>query len=310
MQNNRIVFMGTPQIACNYLTSLINAKHNIVGVVTQPPRKRGRGMQFQNSPVHELAILNKINIITPDNLKSNKLIDKLKQLNPELIVVMGYGKLLTEAILNLPKLGCINVHVSLLPRWRGPSPIEFSLINGDQYSGVSIFKIEKELDSGPIFAQKKIQIYNFENKELLTEKLNKIGCKLLIDILPQIFDQSIVPTNQNKKLVTYSKKINSNMTKIDFNTDVESVINKIRAFSPKPSAWFKYKNERIKIIKASKSSQNNKPSMILNNKFHIGCLNGSICIEKIQREGKKIMSLEEFLRGFSFNIGEKVNANI
>ncbi|SVA05764.1 uncharacterized protein METZ01_LOCUS58618 [marine metagenome] len=299
--------MGTPLIATNYLNSLINNKYNVVSVFTQPPRKRNRGMKVQSSPVHELANHNNIKVNFPTRL-DEEAFDLIKSYKPDLIIVMAYGLLIPTKILNFPQYGCINIHVSLLPRWRGASPIEHTLLNGDTETGITIIKLIEKLDAGPIIAQKKIPVVENINKDDLSDKLTQLGSDLLIDILPKLFADKIVMQDQNNKEATYAQKINSQMRKINFNLSTREVLNQIRAYATNPGAWFFYNNERIKIISASIQSNKGNPSTILNKQFELGCLDGSILPSYLQREGKKIMYIEDFLRGFSFTVGDSLNA--
>ena len=186
MSDKKIIFMGTPLIAANYLNSLINNKYNVVSVFTQPPRKRNRGMKVQSSPVHELANHNNIKVNFPTRL-DEEAFDLIKSYKPDLIIVMAYGLLIPTKILNFPQYGCINIHVSLLPRWRGASPIEHTLLNGDTETGITIIKLIEKLDAGPILVQKKIPVVENINKDDLSDKLTQLGSDLLIDILPKLF---------------------------------------------------------------------------------------------------------------------------
>jgi len=307
MSDKKIIFMGTPLIAANYLNSLINNKYKVVSVFTQPPRKRNRGMKVQSSPVHELANHNNIKVNFPTRL-DEEAFDLIKSYNPDLIIVMAYGLLIPTKILNFPQYGCINIHVSLLPRWRGASPIEHTLLNGDTETGITIIKLIEKLDAGPIIVQKKISVVENINKDDLSDKLTEIGSDLLIDILPKLFAGKVVMQDQNNKEATYAQKINSQMRKINFNLSTKEVLNQIRAYATNPGAWFFYNNERIKIISASIQSNKGNSSTILNKQFELGCLDGSILPSYLQREGKKIMYIEDFLRGFSFTVGDSLNA--
>jgi len=307
MSDKKIIFMGTPLIAANYLNSLINNKYKVVSVFTQPPRKRNRGMKVQSSPVHELANHNNIKVNFPTRL-DEEAFDLIKSYKPDLIIVMAYGLLIPTKILNFPQYGCINIHVSLLPRWRGASPIEHTLLNGDTETGITIIKLIEKLDAGPILVQKKIPVVENINKDDLSDKLTQLGSDLLIDILPKLFADKIVMQDQNNKEATYAQKINSQMRKINFNLSTREVLNQIRAYAINPGAWFIYNNERIKIISASIQSNKGNPSTILNKQFELGCLDGSILPSYLQREGKKIMYIEDFLRGFSFTVGDSLNA--
>ena len=306
--NHRIIFMGSPKISSEYLQTLITNNFNVIGVYTQPPRPRGRGMNIQNSPVHEKAISLNLPVYHPENLKDQKNIDTFIKLNPDLVVVMAYGILLPDKILCHPKFGCINIHVSLLPRWRGAAPVEYALLNGDKETGITIFKLIKKLDAGPILSQSTLSIdYNTDREQLL-QKLNSIGKDLLIKTLPNYLNNKISLQEQNEEKATYANKISSIQTKIDFNNNVIKVSNKIKAFSPKPGAWFMFRNERIKIIHCQTSIQKCTPSVIINNEFHIGCEGGLIKPRIIQKEGKIPMGIGEFLKGFKFSVGQKVNA--
>ena len=308
MRKERIIFMGTPNIAIPYLQSLIDNKYNIIAVYTQMPSKQGRGMKIQNSAVHTLALKYNIPIFHPMNFSSLKTIKEFKQLNPDIAVVMGYGILLPKKILNTPIHGCINIHLSVLPKWRGAAPIEHAIFYGDKTTGISIFQLEEKLDAGPIIATQKINISNNFSKEDLTIQLNTLGTTLLTKILPDVFDKKISLQKQDDTKATYAKKITPKFRKINFNNDIIKVYNQIRAFSPKPSAWFIFNNERINIIECSMKICNAEISTIINDQFHIGCRNGKIVPQIIQRQGKKPMAISEFLKGFTFKVGEKISA--
>ena len=300
--------MGSPQVASEYLQILLGNNLNVVGVYTQPPRPKGRGMNIQNSPVHNEALKQKIPVFHPENFKDIENIKLFKELNPDLVIVMAYGILLPNKILNLPTFGCINIHLSLLPCWRGAAPVEYALLNGEKETGVTIFKLVDKLDAGPIISQVSILVDESLNKNELFKKLNNIGKELIIKILPNYFDNKIILKDQNEQDATYASKINPKMTQINFNENVKNVFNKIRAFSPKPGAWFLFNNERIKIISCKKTIEKSIPSKIINEHFHIGCNDGIIVPIVIQREGKKPMEIKEFLRGFTFSVGQTINA--
>ena len=307
MNNKKIIFMGTPEIATQYLNNLLQNDISIFSVFTQPPKKKSRGMILNKSPVHILAEKNNIPVFYPINFDRD-ILNKLKEIEPDLIIVMAYGKILPKEILELPKHGCINIHVSILPRWRGAAPIEHALINGDNETGISIIKLEEELDAGPIISQSKIAIPNNYNKLELTNSLTDIGTKLLIDTIPLIFNNTYTLTLQDQSKVTYAIKITSESRQINFDTSKKNILNHIRAHAPKPGAWFTIKNERIKIIEARAGLNKGKRSTILNNQFEIGCEDGSIEPLILQREGRNIINKDEFVRGFSFNINDIVNA--
>ena len=213
MSKERIIFMGTPDIASIYLNSLIDLKYNIVAIYSQPPRKKGRGMKIQESPVHKMAIKNSIKIFTPTNLSDEKWKKKFQNLKPDIVIVMGYGLKLPNYLINFPKFGCINIHVSLLPRWRGAAPIEHAILNGDKETGISIFKIVEKMDAGPIIVKDSLKINENINKAELTNILNLSGIRLLQNVLPKIFSFKIKYENQDPKKVTYAHKISNDMRK-------------------------------------------------------------------------------------------------
>ncbi len=306
MKNKKIIFMGTPVISANYLNALINQNIKIDSVFTQPPSKKFRGMKIKMSPVHEMANKNKINVFHPKNFGSET-IKYITNSKPDLIIVMAYGKILPKVILELPKFGCINVHVSILPRWRGASPIEHSLMNGDIETGISIIKLVEKLDAGPIIAQDKITIPPNFNKEQLTNSLEVLGIKLLINTIPKIFSNKIVLINQNDAEATYANKITTKSRQINFNNSTKNVLNQIRAHAPKPGAWFYLNKERIKIFEATIGNAKGKISTVINNNFDIACNNGSIQPKVLQREGKKIVTKDEFLRGFNLKVNNLIN---
>ena len=308
MFEQKIIFMGSADISKEYLRSLLENQYNIIAVYTQPPRKKNRGMEVTKSPVQLYAEEKNIDIHYPNNLQLSDEVKAFKELKPDIVVVMGYGILIPKILLNIPQFGFINVHVSLLPRWRGASPIEHSIINGDKETGISIFQLEEKLDTGPILNSASTKIEDNFSKYDLTHKLNKLGTSLLHETLPTIFSNKILMKEQDDSKATYAKKITSKLRKINFNDNVNNVYNHIRAFSPKPSAWFMHNNQRINIIKCSMDICKSESSKILNAQFHIGCKNGKIIPQVIQREGKKSMEINEFLKGYKFEVNQKINA--
>ena len=306
MNDKKIIFMGTPNIAVEHLKHLIEKNLNIVGVFTQPPRKKNRGMQIEESEVHQIAIKNNLKIFLPSNIDET-IINKTKSLKPDLIIVVAYGLILPEEFLNIPTYGCINIHVSLLPRWRGAAPIEHTLLEGDNKTGISIIKISPELDAGDIIMQESLLIDNDIYSDDLTSALTNLGKNTMMKVLPNIFENKIITKKQDQNKATYASKFSSDDRKINFNNSAEKVINHIRAHGPKPGSWFIFKGERIKILKAIKSNATGKKSTVLNKEFFLACDGGSIIPTYIQREGKKAVLLEEFLRGFSFSIEDKLN---
>ncbi len=307
MRDKKIIFMGTPDIAAQHLNVLIENNLNVVGVFTQPPRKKNRGMRVEKSDVHQIADKNNIEVFYPYKI-DDSVLEQVKSFEPDLIIVVAYGIILPSKFLNIPKYGCINIHVSLLPRWRGAAPIEHALLKGDEKTGISIIRISSKLDAGDILMQESLILNKDINSEDLTINLTNLGKKTLIKALPFLFENKLIGVKQDETKVTYANKFLPEDRKIDFNNSSNDVYNHIRAHGPKPGSWFTYKGERIKIIKAKKINELGESSTILNKEFMIACKDGAILPLLIQREGKKVVSLDDFLRGFTFSIQDKLNA--
>ena len=307
MKDKKIIFMGTPDIAAQHLNILIENNLNVVSVYTQPPRKKNRGMRIEKSDVHQIADKKNIEVFYPSKI-SDKTIEQVKNLEPDLIIVIAYGIILPTKFLNIPKYGCINIHVSLLPRWRGAAPIEHALLAGDDKTGISIISVSPKLDAGDILIQESFTLDKDINRDELTLKLTNLGKKTLMKTLPLLFENKLTSKKQDESKVTYANKFMSEDRKINFYNSSDDVFNHIRAHGPKPGSWFIYKGERIKIIKAKKINKSGDSSTILNKDFTIACKDGAISPLLIQREGKKIVSLDDFLRGFTFVIQDKLNA--
>jgi methionyl-tRNA formyltransferase len=306
MKDKKIIFMGTPDIAAQHLNVLFKKNLNIVGVFTQPPRKKNRGMRIEKSEVHQIAEKNNIEVFYPTSIDVT-VIEKVKSLEPDLIIVIAYGIILPSKFLNIPKYGCINIHVSLLPRWRGAAPIEHALLAGDDKTGISVISILPKLDAGDILMQESFAIDKDINSDDLTINLTNLGKKTLMETLPLLFENKLIRKKQDESKVTYANKFISEDRKINFYNSSDDVYNHIRAHGPKPGSWFTYRGERIKIIKAKKINELGESSTILNKDFMIACKDGAILPLLIQREGKKVVSLDDFLRGFTFSIQDKLN---
>ena len=293
----KIVFMGTPKFSIPALEKLHENKFNILTVYTQPPKKSKRGQKINVSPIEEFCKKNKLSYRNPENLNNDQEYEFFKELSVDLAIVVAYGKIIPKNFLGLPTLGFINIHASLLPKWRGAAPIQRAIINQDETIGVSIMKIQEKLDSGPVLISKKI---NLDPKLIygeIEEKLSIIGSDLLIESLKSITNRNAKFLNQIHADATYAKKINKNETKINWNLNANKVVAHIHGLSPRPGAWFNYKNERFKILRAKKSTLKGNPGNVLNEKLTVACQSESIQVLEIQREGRKKQSVEDFLIG-------------
>ena len=306
MNDKKIIFMGTPDIAAQHLQYLLDNSINIVGVFTQPPRKKNRGMNIEESPVHQIAKKNNLETFYPNSI-DGKAIEQINSLDPDIIIVVAYGIILPSQLLDIPKFGCINIHVSLLPRWRGAAPIEHAMLAGDVKTGISVIKISPKLDAGDILHQESLNISADMYSDELTVALTNLGKQTMLRVLPKIFENKTLSKKQDLNKVTYAKKFKSVDRKINFNNSTNEVYNHIRAHGPKPGSWFVYRGERIKILRAVKKKDRGQQSTILNNKFMLACSDGSILPTLIQREGKKAVEVKDFIQGFAFTVNDKIN---
>jgi len=306
MNDKKIIFMGTPDIAAQHLQYLLDNSINIVGVFTQPPRKKNRGMNIEESPVHQIAKKNNLETFYPNSI-DGAAIEQINSLDPDIIIVVAYGIILPSQLLDIPKFGCINIHVSLLPRWRGAAPIEHAMLAGDVKTGISVIKISPKLDAGDILHQESLNISADMYSDELTVALTNLGKQTMLRVLPKIFENKTLSKKQDLNKVTYAKKFKSVDRKINFNNSTNEVYNHIRAHGPKPGSWFVYRGERIKILRAVKKKDKGQQSTILNNKFMLACNDGSILPTLIQREGKKAVEVKDFIQGFAFTVNDKIN---
>jgi len=304
----KIVFMGTPIFAVPILKSLYQNGYPVSVVYTQPPQKSQRGQKINKSLIQSLSETLNIEFRTPLSLKNNREeYEYLKKLDADLGIVVAYGQIIPNEILNLTKKGFINIHASLLPKWRGAAPIQRSIINLDKQTGITIMKINNKLDSGPICNSYKIDISNNENAEIISNKLSLLGAEKILDNIDKILDDEIEFKEQNHADATYANKIEKSEGKIDWNSKAENIIGKINGLYPSPGAWFIYKGERFKILKAEISEGKGNPGIILDEYFKVACNNKSIKILEIQRQGKRPQKINEFMLGSQIKVGSNLN---
>ena len=300
--------MGTPIFAVPILKSLYQNGYPLSVVYTQPPQKSQRGQKINKSLIQSLSETLNIKFRTPLSLKNNREeYEYLKKLDADLGIVVAYGQIIPNEILNLTKKGFINIHASLLPKWRGAAPIQRSIINLDKQTGITIMKINNKLDSGPICNSYKIDISNNENAEIISNKLSLLGAEKILDNIDKILDDEIEFKEQNHADATYANKIEKSEGKIDWNSKAENIIGKINGLYPSPGAWFIYKGERFKILKAEISEGKGKPGIILDEYFKVACNNKSIKILEIQRQGKRPQKINEFMLGSQIKEGSNLN---
>ena len=299
----RVIFMGTPEFSIPTLAEIINKGHEVVGVYSQPPRKASRGGKVRKTPVHEFAESSGLEVFTPTSLKSEEQVEAFKALNADVAIVVAYGLLLPTPILDACPYGCLNVHGSLLPRWRGAAPIQRAIMAGDSATGVMIMQMDEGLDTGDILLSEHIPITKTMTAGDLHDDMMIRGADLLGRALDALGRGSLVPTPQPDEGVTYAKKIEKTESKIEWSNSAETIHNHIRGLSPFPGAWFEIlknneKKERIKIIRSALPEDQ---EAALQNKSEdeliIECGEGAIQLIEVQREGKKPMSAKDFLNG-------------
>ena len=300
----RIIYMGTPDFAVPALVALAKAGHEIVGVYSQPPRPAGRGKALRPSPVQAQAEQMGIEVRTPVSLKDPEVQSAFAALNADVAVVAAYGLILPRAVLEAPRSGCLNIHASLLPRWRGAAPIQRAILSGDNVTGVTIMNMEAGLDTGPMRAK---HVTPIEDKTAgaLTAELAQAGAELMVEVLDDLSAHPPVP--QPEDGVTYAAKIDKSEARIDFTRDAHQVERQIRAFNPMPGAFLEYRGERFRILAAHVEEHEGPPGELLDNSLLIGCGHGAIRPTLIQRAGKGAMSPGELLRGYDMPAGSRVD---
>ena len=296
----RIVFMGTPAFAVPTLVALHEAGHEVVAAYTQPPRPAGRGKQLQPSPVQQTAAALGIAVRHPETLRDMEAHADFLALEPDIAVVVAYGLILPQPILTGPKHGCLNVHGSLLPRWRGAAPIQRAILAGDHVTGVTIMRMERGLDTGPMLATARVPIEDKTSGELHAE-LAEIGARLMVETLAQIDQLKAEP--QPELGANYAAKIDKAETRIDWSKPAELIEREVRAFAPFPGSWLELDGERIKLLKARVIGVNGAPGTVLDEDFTVACGDAAIRPLTVQRAGKPAMGVAEFLRGRAVAVG-------
>ncbi len=305
----KIVFMGTPLFAVPILKSLYQNGYSVSVVYTQPPQKSQRGQKINKSPVQGISETLKIEYRTPSSLKNNtKEYNYLKELNADIAIVVAYGQIIPKKYLSLVKKGFINIHASLLPKWRGAAPIQRSIMNLEKETGISVMRIEEKLDTGPICNSYKIEIMTDDNSETISEKLSTIAAEKILDNIDNILDDKIEFKEQNHNEASYAAKIEKTEGQIEWGETAENIIGKINGLYPSPGAFFTYNGERYKILKASLALGSGKIGEVLDNYLEISCGNKkSIKVLEIQRQGKRPQNISEFMLGSQIKKGSKLS---
>ena len=304
----KIVFMGTPMFAVPILKSLYQNGYPISNVYTQPPQKSQRGQRINKSPIQGIAETLNLDFKTPKSLKdNNEEYESFKKIEADLVVVVAYGQIIPKEFLSLSKKGFINIHASILPRWRGAAPIQRSIMNLDKETGVSIMKIAEKLDTGPVCNTYKIDLDNNLNAQDIGEKLSLLAAEKILDNIDDILDDKATFIEQDHSKATYASKIQKSEGEIDWTESAQNIIGKINGLYPTPGAFFIYNGERYKILKADIGNGIGNPGEVISNYLEIVCgKNQSIKIIEIQRQGKKPQNIGEFMLGSQLKKGSKI----
>ncbi len=305
----KILFMGTPEIAATVLEALISQKRDICAVITREDKPRGRGNQMTPTPVRVLAEKNGIASYTPKTLKDEEFQSLLQKLNPDIIVVVAYGKILPSSVLDYPKFGCINLHVSLLPKYRGSAPMQRAIMNGETETGVTVMQMDVGLDTGDIISYSKFEITENDNLETVHDKSAELGAILLSETLDKIENGTATRTKQDDSLATYADKIEKSDMKIDFNADARAVSCRIRGVTP-PGAFAYQNGKMLKITSLSVTTGKGAPGEVINTEakgegyFDVACKEGAIRVYTVVPEGKGKMSAGDYIRGRKIQKGD------
>jgi len=303
-----VVFAGTPEFAASCLAALVESRHHVTGVLSQPDRPSGRGLSRTHSAVKRFALEHGIEVCQPASLRDDRTAEQLKRWLPDVIVVAAYGLILPQTVLDIPRLGAINVHASLLPRWRGAAPIQRALLAGDQVTGISIMRMDAGLDTGPVLLQETIAISQEDTGGVLHDRLAALGAKLVVRVLDRLGFGELKGTPQPVEGVTYAPKIEKREARIDWREDAKAIRRRVRAFNPAPGASARVRGVELKIWACSAAVGRGEPGSILRAEQDgvlVACGDGAVLATELQRSGGKRLAASEFLRGFPLSAGER-----
>ncbi len=308
----KIIFMGTPEFSVGALESIIQAGHQVLLVVTQPDKPKGRGKEMQMTPVKECALKHDIPVFQPIKIKTPEAVDKLREYDADVFVVAAFGQFLSEDILNMPKYGCINIHASLLPRYRGAGPIQRVILNGEKETGITIMQMDKGIDTGDMLLQSRIKIDEKETGDSLHDKLAAEGARLIVEALPKIETGELTVVKQNDEDSCYAKMLQKSMGRIDWSMGAEDIERMVRAFNSWPGTYTSYNGKTLKIWESDvcekKSVEKNVASgtiiAVENDAVYVKTGDKDLKITKLQLEGKKRMAVKDFLLGCKMKVGE------
>ncbi|MEK7845565.1 MAG: methionyl-tRNA formyltransferase [Nitrospinota bacterium] len=311
-----VIFMGTPDFAVSTLEGLIKSNHKIIAVVTRPDRPKGRGREILPSPVKVVAEDNKIEVLQPEKVREPDFVKKLREYRPDCIVVVAFGQILPKDILSLPRYGCINLHASILPKYRGAAPINWALINGETKTGVTSMLMNEGMDTGDILIQREVEITEGDSAGTLHDRLSEIGSEVILETLDGLEKGTVKRVKQNESSATYAQKIKKEDCLINWDEDAKKIVNRIRGLTPAPGAYTSYNGKRLKIIEAVNPPRpplqkggwgdlkKGEVFEVNRNGIKVICGNGLVIIKNLQPEGKRVMGVGEFISGHNIKAGE------
>lgn len=301
----RIAFMGTPDFAVPALNALAEAGHTIVAVYSQPPRPTGRGHHEHPSPVHAFAQSKGIAVFTPTSLKSAEEQDRFRALELDLAVVAAYGLILPQAILDAPRLGCINIHASLLPRWRGAAPIHRALLAGDPQTGITIMQMEAGLDTGPMLTMQALDIAPDDTTARLHDRLAALGARMIVEAVDNLAQGRLTPQPQPQEGVTYAKKLEKDEGRIDWTQAASHIAIQARGLNPWPGLWCEIGGQRLKVLEASLHPGSGAPGTVIAAPLVVACGHGALSLDRVQRAGKAAVAAADYVRGTPSPVGSR-----
>lgn len=304
----RVIFAGTPEFAAQALAAILAAGHDLTLVLTQPDRPAGRGMALQASPVKQLALMHGLTLHQPSSLKSEEACQPIIEARPDVMVVAAYGLILPQAVLDIPRLGCLNIHASLLPRWRGAAPIQRAILAGDTASGVTIMRMEAGLDTGPMLLKESLPIAATDTAGSLHDKLAVLGARLIVEALPRLERGELREDIQPAEGVTYAAKLDKAEAGLDWRLPAAQLDRAIRAFNPFPGAAARFDGQAVKIWSAEPILATGEPGSVLqagNDGIVVACGDGALRLTELQKAGGKRLAAADFLRGFALEPGQR-----
>lgn len=307
----KVIFMGTPEIAATILAAIIDSRHEVVLAVTQEDKPKGRGKMLSAPPVKEVALKNNIEVFQPHKIKDDESIAKLREYDADIYVVAAYGKILSKEILDIPKYGCINAHASLLPKYRGAAPIQWSIIDGEKQTGITVMQMDEGLDTGDILFKSIVDIADDDTADTLYDKLSVCGGEIIVEALDKIEKGDVSPVKQDSSQATYAKMLDKNLGKLDFNKPAVEIERLVRGLNSWPGTYTYINGKTLKIweTKLSELPSNGEPGTVYsadNGKLLINTLDNALEVVSIQLEGKKRMDVKSFLLGYKIEAGERL----